>query len=338
MNKLRGRFGASKTRRKLLIALGAGLLAPPSSAFAQQPPAKLHRIGFLGLTTAAGVASRFEALKTGLRELGYVEGRNLVIESRWAEGKYERLPDLAAELVRLKVDVLVTYSTPGTRAAKQATTTIPIVMATVGEAVATGLVPSLARPGGNITGVSFFGAEINAKRLELLKEALPRIRRVAVLFNPDNVAAKRELQVIGVTAGALKVELEQFAARSPGEFESAFAAMTRRRVEAVVINEDPMIVANARSLASLAARHRIASIGFSELAEDGGLMAYAANFPAMWRRSAYFVDRILKGADPGTLPIEQPTKFDLVINVRAAHALGVKIPQSLLLRADRVID
>jgi putative ABC transport system substrate-binding protein len=325
-------------RRKLLIAIGAALLAETKVMLAQQPPAKVSRIGFLGLTSAAGVKGRMDGLRAGLRELGYVEGRNLVIESRWAEGRYERLPALAAELVRLKVDAIVTYSTPGTLAAKQATSAIPIVMATVGEAVATGLVPNLARPGGNVTGVSFFGAEINAKRLELIQEASPRIRRVGVVFNPDNAAAKRELEVMEVTAGKLKLELEPLPSRSPAQFEGTFEVMGKLRVDAVTINEDPMLVANAGSLGGLAARHRIASIGFVELVDAGGLMAYGANFPAMWHRAAFFVDRILKGADPGTLAIEQPTKFDLVINLKAAGMLGIRIPQSLVLRADRVID
>jgi putative ABC transport system substrate-binding protein len=327
-----------KTRREFLIAGSAGLctLGAPLASFAQQPPARFHRIGFLGPTSAAGIASRLEALRAGLRELGYVEGKNLVIEFRWAEGKYDRLPELAAELVRLKVDLIVTHGGPGIRAAKQATTTIPIVMAVVADAVADGLVASLARPGGNITGLSFFGPELNAKRLELLKETFPRIRRVAFLFQGRGSGVN--LRAMEAAAGSLKVELQQFAVRSAAEFESAFATMSKQRVEAVAITEDTMFVANLAALVSLAARQRIPSIGFVEVAEAGGLMAYGVNIPAMFRRAAVFVDKILKGAKPGDLPIERATTFELVINRKAAKALGVTIPQSILARADRVIE
>ncbi len=315
-------------RRNLLMALGAGALAAPLASFAQQQPAKVARIGFLGSGSASGYASLVDALRAGLRD----------IEFRWAEGKYDRLPDLAAELVRLKVDVLVTQGTPAALAAKRATTTIPIVMAVSGDAVATGLVASLARPGGNITGSTLFNPELAAKRLELLKEAMPRITRVAVLVNPDNPARGPDFQLIKITARSLKVEIEPFEVRGPNEFESAFAAMAKRRVDAVTINQDGMLNANSRAIADLAAKQRLPSAGFKEFAEAGGLIGYGVNRPEMFRRAAYFVDRILKGAKPGDMPVERPTKFELVVNMKTAKALGIKIPQTILLRADKVIE
>jgi putative ABC transport system substrate-binding protein len=322
-------------RRKLLIAFAAGAVASPLASIAQQP-ARHYRIGLLGPSSAMGFASRLESLRAGLRELGYVEGRNLAFELRWAQGDYDRLPVLAAELVRLKVDLIVTHSVPGAIAAQQATRTIPIVFAPVGDAVAYGLVANLARPGGNITGSSFFTPELNAKRLELLKEAFPRIRRVAVLFNSNNPAAP--LPAMEAAAASLKLELQQYGVRSPPEFESAFAAMVKRAAEAVAVNDDPMLIDNVRIAASLAARHRIASIGFTELADAGGLIAYGVNLPAMARRAAVLIDKIFKGANPGDLPIERASTFDLVINRKAEKALNIAIPQSMLLRADRVIE
>jgi putative ABC transport system substrate-binding protein len=325
-------------RRKLVIALGAGALVAPIGSFAQQPAIRMRRIGFLGPSSAAGIASRLEALRAGLREQGYTEGENLVIEFRWAEGNYERLPALAAELARLKVEVIVTHTTPGSRAVKQATSTIPIVTATVGDLVSIGLVTSLSRPGGNLTGLSIFSPEIAAKRLELIKEALPRIRRVAALYNPDNPSTKLAVKAIEVTAKARTVELQQFGVRSPSEFENAFSMMRKRGIEAVVITDDPLLVANAGVSASLANKHRIPSIGFVEFAEAGGLMMYGVSYPAMFHRAATFVGKILNGAKPGDIPIEQPTKFDLIVNMKTAKALGIKIPNSILVRADKVIE
>jgi len=322
-------------RRDTIVALLALGAAPPTS-FAQQPSRKVVRIGFLSSTSSSVSAWRMDALRAGLRDFGYVEGNNLVIESRWADDKYERLPELAAELVRLKVDIIVTHGTPGSLAAKQATAMIPIVMTAVLDPVATGLVASIARPGGNITGATFFNAELCAKRLELLKEAFPHIRRVAFLFNSDNPASPlREMEGAAVS---LNLELLKFGVRSPKEFESAFVAMSKRRVEAIATIEDPMLVSNAAAVAGTAAKHRIPSIGFVELADGGGLMAYGVNFPATYRRAAYFVDKIAKGTNPGDLPIEQATRFDLVVNLKTAKALGLAIPQSILLRADRRIE
>ena len=327
------------SRRTVLKALtGATLLARPLAGLAQQP-AKIARIGFLGLVSSTGWASRVEALRAGLRDLGYVEGKNIVIEFRWADGKYDRLPNLAAELVRLNVDVLVTAGTPGTRAAKRATSTIPVVMAVSGDAVATGLVASLARPGGNITGSTFFDPELTAKRLELLKEAMPRVAQVAALLNPDNPASIGPvLQAMQIAAKSMKVGLQQFEVLGPNEFDSAFAAMANRRVDAVAVLDDGVFLANARAIADVAAKNRLPLIGNKEFAEAGGLIGYGVNFLELWRRAAYFVDRILKGAKPGDLPVEQATKFELIINMKTARALGIKIPDSILVRANKVIE
>ena len=306
-------------------------------AVAQAQPAKVIRIGFLGPTSAASNAGRMEALRAGLRDLGYLEGKNLVIESRWAEGKFDRLPELAAELVRLNVDVILTTGTPGIRAAKNATTTIPIVMVTSGDPVGFGFVASLARPGGNITGSSTFGPELSAKRLELLKETLPRTQRVAVLFNPDNSINDRNLPAMEQTAKLLKIRLQRFEVRGAEEFKNAFAAMTKQRVDAVALPEDDFLNANQNEVAELVAKQRLPSIGRAEFAEAGGLIGYAVNFFDLYRRAAIFVDKILKGAKPADLPVEQPMKFEFVINLKTAKQIGVTIPQSVLYRADRVI-
>ena len=324
-------------RRTFLATTIGGLLAAPLATHAQ-PPGRVHRIGYLGATTLSSYARHVEALRLGLRDLGYVEGKNLAIEYRWAEDKYDRLPDLAAELVRLKVDLIVTHTTPGTLAAKHATTTIPIVMAISGDAVATGLVASIARPGGNITGTSFFFPELNAKRLELLAEARPASRRMAALVNPDNPAHRLALRARESLATVLKVELEVVEVRAPRDLFDIFSAMVKRRVEAISVLDDPMLIANARQIADLAVTTRLPTIGFREMVDAGGLIAYSVDFPAAWRRAAFFVDQILKGAKPADLPVEQPTKFDLVINLKTAKALGVTIPRSLLQRADLLIQ
>jgi len=325
------------TRRRVVIGLGATAFAPLAS-FAQQQVSKVYRIGFLGAGSASGWAPQVDALREGLRDLGYVEGRNIVIEYRWAEGRYERLPELAAELVRLKVDVLVTYGTPGIRAAKQATTTIPIVMATSGDAVATGLVASLARPGGNITGSTFFDPELSAKRLELLKAAMPQTTRVAILLNPANPQTGVSLQSMEGTSKSLKLVLQRFDVQSPNEFEAAFSAMAKNNVDAVWIQQDPVFVENAKAVASLAEKQRLPAIGFAGFAEAGGLIEYGVNFPKLFRRSAHFVDKILKGAKPQNIPVERPTGFDLAINLKTAKALGIKIPNSILQQATKVIE
>ena len=280
-----------------------------------------------------------EALRTGLRELGYTEGKNVAIEFRWADGDYERLPGLAEELVRLKVDVLVTYATPGAMAAKNATRTIPIVLASVGDPVSTGVVTNLARPGANITGLSIFTPDEGAKRLELLKDAFPQIRRVAVLLNGANpLGSKTSIPIIEQAAKKLNLELHMVDARSVGDFENAFATMVEKRVEGLVVFEEAMFTGEARKLAALALRHRLPAIGQVAFAESGGLMGNGANQPELFRRAAGFIDQILKGAKAGDLPIQQASRFELVVNMNTATALGVTVPKALLFRADRIIE
>jgi putative ABC transport system substrate-binding protein len=327
----------------MLIAWALGVLAPPLPAFAQQK-GKVWRIGFLGAASASaasasGFAQRLDALRAGLRDLGYVEGKNLVIEFRWAEEKYERLPQLAAELVRLKVDIIVTHGNPGSLAAKNATSTLPIVMASSADPVAIGLVASLARPGGNVTGMTGFVPETVAKRLELLKDAFPRVRQVAVLLNPDNPGnINYVFPAMEATAKSLRLELHQFRIRGAGDIDSAFAAIAKRPVDAVASTDDSVMVVNARAIANLAVKMRLPSIGVSEFAEAGGLMAYGADRRDLFRRAAYFVDRIFKGAKPGDLPVEQATRFELVLNQKTAKALGIQFPERVLARANRVIE
>ena len=324
-------------RRRLLIAAGASALVAPFGSFAQKQ-GKVWRIGFLGPTSAAGIAKRLAALRAGLRELGYLEGKNLSIDFRWAEGEYSRLPGLAQELVALNPDLIVTHTAPGTIAAGQATRTIPIVMMAVGDAIASGLVTNMARPGGNITGLSFFTPELNEKRLEMVKETLPQIRRVAFLYNSSNNANPVPVHKMHAVAAKLKLELIPVGVTSPYEFENAMTELRKQNIGAVAIYDDAMLIANSDLLARLATRQRVPSFGFSEIAEPGGLLAYGVDLPALAHRSAAFADKILRGANPGELPIEQPTKFELVINMKTAKALGIKIPQSILVRADRVIE
>jgi putative ABC transport system substrate-binding protein len=324
-------------KRREFITLACGAAAWPLTAHAQQPT-KIARIGFLGATSASSWATRVEAFRLGLRDLSYVEGKNILIEFRWAEEKYDQLPALAAELVGQKVDVLVTYGTPGTLAAKRATSAIPIVILYIGDAVAAGVVASLRQPGGNITGSTYFLPQLMAKRLELLKEAMPHITQVAILVKPDNPLFGSTLQALEIAASSLKIALQQFDAHEPGEFEAAFSAMAKRRVDAVVIQEDAVFLSNVRAIADLAARHALPLAGFSELAEAGGLIGYGVNFLEMCRRGAVFVDKVLGGVKPVDIPIEQATKFETVLNMRAAKQLGVTIPTSILLRADRVIE
>jgi len=320
-----------------IFVVALGMLVVVLSAEAQRM-GRVYRIGFLGATSPSGYALQVEAFRAGLRELGYVQGKNIVIEFRWAEGRYARLPELAAELVRLKPDVLVTHAIAGTRAAKRATATIPIVMGVAGDAVATGLVEGLARPGGNVTGSSFFFPELNAKRLEVLKEALPRLSRVGVLLNPDNPANVAMLRAMEETAQSVKVQLQAVEVRSPADFEGAFATIMKGRTGALAVCDDALLIAEAARIAGLARMNRLPTIGFIEYAKAGGLLAFGVDFPELWRRAAGFVDKILKGAKPADLPVEQPTKFQVVVNLKTAKALGLTIPQSILVRADEVIQ
>lgn len=316
---------------------GASTLALPLAAFAQQP-SKGSRIGFLISETLAGQAARIEALRAGLRDLGYIENKNLVIEMRPADGAYERLPALADDLVRLKVDVLVAFGAKAVVAAQRATTTIPIVVPVTGDPVALGLTKSLARPSGNITGSSPIGTAVSAKRLELLKEVAPRVTHIAALVNPANAGGVAALESMRATAKPLQLDLQQFDASRQSEISSAFSAMAKKHIDAVVVQQDTLFIANAKEIAQLALKHRIVCIGTAEFAQAGGLIGYGANDAELYRRGAYFIDRILKGAKPADLPFEQATRFELIINMKAAKAIGVNIPQSVTMRADKVIE
>jgi putative ABC transport system substrate-binding protein len=326
-------------RRQFLITPGA-LLAAPLPGFAQQPAATIPRIGFLGVSTPGAWATRVDAFRAGLRDLGYVEGKNIVIEFRFAQGQFDRLPELAAELVRLKVDVIVTHTAPGALAAKQATATnpIPVVMTNVGDAVGWGIVASLARPGGNITGDTFFVTELVTKRLELLKDAIPRVRRVAVLTNPDNAGTGQSLQAMEIAAKELSVALLRFHARGPADLDGAFAAMAKESVDALAVIEDAILVPSNKRIAELAVKQRLPSISFTEYADAGGLFGYGPNVLALYRRAAVFVDKILKGAKPADIPIERPTRFEFVINMNTAKALGLTVSTATRMRADREIE
>jgi putative ABC transport system substrate-binding protein len=323
-------------RRTFMVAVGAAVGVTALRA-RSQPAAAMRRIGFLSLGSAADNATRIGGLRAGLRDLGYIEGKNLTIDYRWADGNAARLPELAAELAKQNVEVIVTHGPPGIRAAQQATSSIPIVIAAIGDVVAGGFVPNMARPGGNITGMSFFSPQLSAKRLELVKEVLPRIPGVAVLFNPDNPVNGPAFEAVEAAAKSMKLMVKPFHARARTDFESAFAAMAKAYLNVVALVEDPVLNTNFSPLAQLAAKHRMASFGNPELADAGGFIGYGASITDLFRRSAYFVDRILKGARPADLPIEQPAKFDLTINMKTAKALGVGVPQSLLARADKVI-
>jgi putative tryptophan/tyrosine transport system substrate-binding protein len=283
-------------------------------------------------------ASRVAAFRSGLRDLGWIEGRNLAIEFRWAEGNYDRLPVLAEELLRLNIDVLVTHGAAGALAAKEATSTIPIVITAVGDMLALGLVSSLSRPGGNVTGLSLFAAELTAKRVELIKEAVPSVKKVAILLNPGNASTQFVLSETEATAKAASIELRAFEARQPTDFARIFAAIADQQVGALVIHEDTMLNANANALAIFAAVRRLPSSGFPEFVRAGGLLAYGINFPDTDYRAAAFVDKILKGAKAADLPAERSTKFNLSINLQTARALGLDLPATVLARADEVIE
>jgi putative tryptophan/tyrosine transport system substrate-binding protein len=318
------------------ILVAVVLLAVAVMAEAQQPK-KVARIGFLAATTAASPA-RFEAFRQALRELGYVEGKNIVIEWRRAEGKFDQLPDLATELVRLKVDVIVTAGGASTRPAKEATVTIPIVMASDNDPVGSGFVASLARPGGNITGLSQMAPELAGKRLELLKEIVPKLSRVAVLGelkNPGNAQALRETEL---AAGAFGVQLQSFDVRGPKDIETGFQAAIKGRADAVLMLGGPVATAQRVQIVEIAAKNRLPAIyPQSDYMDVGGLMFYGPSISDLFRRAATYVDKILKGAKPADLPVEQPTTFEFIINLKAAKQIGLTIPPNVLVRADRVI-
>ena len=321
-------------RRALLRAAGLATLAAPLASLAQPGAARV--IGFLGGASAGGYTTLVDSFRRGLRDHGYVEGKNLRIEYRWADGTYERLPNLAAELVKLKVDLMVTQGTPAAFAAKQATTSIPIVMAIVGNPVESGIVASYARPGGNVTGSSFFWGDVNAKRLEFLKTLNPRLARAAAFFNPGNLAMAELLRTMEERARALKVALHPLNVRRLDELPAA-VELAKKQSEALIVPEDGLFLANAGHVADLALKNRLPSIGFREYCEAGGLLAYGVDFLYIWRQGAVLVDKIFKGAKPAELPIQQATRFELVINEGTARALGLSIPMELRARADQLI-
>jgi putative ABC transport system substrate-binding protein len=321
-------------RREFITLLGGGA-AWPLTARAQQA-SKVHHIGFLGSATAAGSAKAIESLRAGLREVGYVEGANIDIEFRWAEGRFDRLPQLVAELIA--TNVLIIHGTPAAVVAKQATTTIPIVMAIIGDAVANGLVSNLARPEANLTGSTYFLPQLNAKRLELLKEACPHISRPAALSNPDNPVSRPIIPAMQAAALSLSLAVEVVRAQTPTEFRPAFAAMAKSRVDSVVVTQDGEFAASFPAIATLSLANKLPSIGAREYAEAGGLIGYGVDILGLYRRAAYFVDRILKGAKPADLPVEQPTKFELIVNIKTAKTLDLAISETFLVRADAVIE
>jgi putative ABC transport system substrate-binding protein len=329
-------------RRTFISGVTLGFLTAPLAAEAQQA-GKVARIGYLVTGSLEALEpTRVDALRQGLREHGYVEGQNILIEYRAADGRVERLAALAAELARLKVDVIVAVATPGGRAARQATTTIPIVVVAMGDPVGDGLVASLARPGGNVTGSTFLGPELVPKRLELFKEALPSISRIAVLWHPGAFSERTMddmLKETEATSRTLGMLLQRAEVRSAGDLGRAFSAMLKGRADALFVFPSTMLFGERRRIVAFAAKHRLpAMFNAREFVELGGLMGYGANLTDLNRRAAIYVDRILKGSKPGDLPVEQPTKFELVINLKTAKALGLTIPPSLLQRADQVLE
>jgi putative ABC transport system substrate-binding protein len=330
-------------RRAFIATLGFSILAAPLDAGAQQA-AMVARIGWLQTGSLESPETRFfrDAFGEGLRERGYVEGQNIVIEYRSADGKIERFPGLASELARLKLDLIVAANTPAARAVQQATTTIPIVVPVMGDPVGDGLVASLARPGGNITGLTFLGPELVPKRLGLLKEALPKVSRVAALWHPGGYSERTTSDMVKQTEAAartLGVQLQLVGVRGPDELDRAFSTMTRERADALIVFPSPMLFNERRRIVDLAVQHRLPSISVArEFVELGGLIAYGASITDLVRRTATYVDKILKGAKPADLPVEQPTKFEFVINMRTAKTLGLTIPPSILIRADSVIE
>jgi ABC-type uncharacterized transport system substrate-binding protein len=325
--------------KKAIVVLLVGLaLASVRLAEAQQPT-KVHRIGYLAVNSPSLDKQLIEAFQQGLRELGWVDGQNMTIEYRFAEGKLDQLHVLVADLVALKVDVIVSAGgTPPALAAKNATATIPIVFISTSDPVASGLVSSLARPGGNVTGFSNYYAELSGKGLELLKEIVPKMSRVASLWNPANPANKISLKDTEVAALALRVQLQSLEVRGAQDFDAAFSQMTRARADALIIQADPIFRGERARLAELALKNRLPTVvPQSTFVEAGGLMSYGTNNPDLYRRAATYVDRILKGTKPADLPVQQPMKFEFVINLKTAKALNLTIPQSVLYRADRVI-
>ena len=325
-------------KKIICLALSAMLLALSFLADAQQT-GKIPRIGFLSSTSASTAARNLAAFREGLRELGYVEGKNISIEYRWAEGKLDRLPELAVGLVNLKVDLIVVASTQAAIAAQQATTTTPVVMTVSGDVVATGLITSLARPGGNITGMTVYSPQVSGKRLELLKEAFPKVSKVAVLGDPTTQSHPLDWQELKAAGRSLAVQLQSLEVRSPNpDFKGAFGAATKGRADAFLTLTPPLMAFHRKEIVALVAKSRLPAIFHSrDFVDDGGLMSYGPDLLDSFRRAATYVDKILKGAKPVDLPVQQPMKFELVINLKTAKQIGLTIPPNLLARADRVI-
>ncbi len=327
------------TRRRFLLGLTGAMLAGPLDLAAQSAGSRNYRIGFLSSTTAQGYSTRVAAFRRGLADLGLVDGNNLSFEFRWADGAHERLPGLASELVRANVDLIVAIGTPAARAAQRATATIPIVMVSVADPVGSGLVPSLARPGGNITGVTNFVGDTTRKLLDLLVAAVPKLTRVAVLLNPDNQSTALVLKSIDAASRSIGVHVIEAGARTPVEVDQAFALMARERAQAFLTLADPFLFDRRVQVTELAARMRIPAIYNSpEYVEAGGLMSYGVNTAEVHRSAAIQASKILRGAAPGEIPVEQPTQVELVLNLRAAREIGITIPQSILARAERVLE
>ena len=328
----------SMKRRVFISAVGMSVLAAPLRLAAQQPK-RVPRVGYLFSFTPAEGRHLWEACRQGLRELGYVEGKNIVLEPRWADGRHERLPDLAADLVRLSVDVIVSAATQASRAAKAATRSIPIVIVAVGEPVKVGLVASLARPGGNVTGLSLLTTELSGKRLELRAQVVRNMPRVALLMNPDNPVHAVFLEETRVAAQKLGVQLQPLEARNPRDIEQVFDAAPGERAAGLIVFDDPVIWSHRKQVVALAAKRRLAAMyGYREFVDDGGLMSYGPDRVDHYRRTALYVDKILRGAKPADLPVEQPTKFEFSVNVKTAKAPGLVIPPALLSRADQIIQ
>jgi putative ABC transport system substrate-binding protein len=320
-----------------VIGLVLVLACVPAASDAQ-PTGKSYRIGFLSATSASGFTHQVDAFRRGLQDFGYVEGKNVVVEYRYADDQYDRIASLAAELVQLKLDVLVTSGTPGTMALKRATTTTPIVAAIIGDPVSTGIVASYARPGGNITGLSFHFPELMAKRLAVLKEAAPAMSRVAILRNPKNASAPTAMAAVEQVGRSLKIETVAVDATEPGSLDAAFAEIAKRRSEGVVIFDDPMLIAQRRPIAELATKHRVPAIGNQLFAEAGGLLGYGTDVIVVFRQSVAVVDKVLKGAKPADIPIQQAERVELTVNKKTARLLELPVPHALAVRADKIID
>jgi putative ABC transport system substrate-binding protein len=325
-------------RRKFITLLGASAVVWPLAARAQ-PPARVPRIGFLGNSTADLEANLVEPFRDGLRELGYEEGRNILIDYRWAEGNYQRFPALIAELIALQVDVFVAAGTPAALAVKKATTSIPLVMVAVGDPVGTGLVASFARPGGNSTGLTSLTPELEGKRLELLREVVPKLSYIAILWNPANAYMTTTEREVQAAARVLGMKVLSLGVRTPEELETAFASILREQPGALNVLADRLFLHNRAHIVDFALHHRLPGVhAYRELVVAGGLMSYGPSYADMHRRAATYVDKILKGVKPADLPVQAPTKFELVINLKTAKALGVTVPPTLVALADEVIE